>query len=114
MTLTTRLPATARDCFLAANALFDRGYYLDAQALYQRAYELEPDNALYAEGRERLKIYAASLGHWFSNKPKSPNVDHSNFFVDCCCECCADGGGECCGEICSNCDACDGCDCDCG
>ncbi len=105
---------TARDCFDAANELFAREYYLDAQALYRRAHELEPDNALYAEGRERLKIYAASFGQWFSQKPQSPNASDSNFFVDCCCECCGGVGGDCCGDVCGEiCSNCDGCDCDC-
>ncbi|MBQ7348145.1 MAG: hypothetical protein IJW55_09310 [Clostridia bacterium] len=116
MTTSVPVPMTARECFTAANERFARGYYLDAQTLFDRACRLEPDNALYAEGRERLQIYAASLGHWFSHKPKSPNTGNGNFFTDCCCEVCGEGGGECCAECCCEgcCENCDGCDCDCG
>ena len=106
---TTRFPTTALDCFTAANEAFSRGYYLNAQALYDRAYALEPSNALYVAGRERLRILTFGFG-------KKSGGGFSTFdAANCaegCCECCGEG---CCEGICEGiCSNCDGCDCDCG
>ena len=105
-------PQSAHDCFTAAELLRARGRYLDAQILFDRACTLEPENATYAEARDRLQRSA----HAFFKKGGTPSGEPTKWFDSTCwsngCECCCEGCGEgCCEGICEGCG--DGCDCDC-
>ena len=102
----TRLSATASDCFTIANEMFERGYYLDAQTLYERAYALEPENPVYAAGKERLRLLTFGFGKKSGGGFSS--FDASNC-IEGCCECCSEG---CCEGLCEG--ICSNCDCDCG
>lgn len=98
--------ATAERCYQLGERAYGKGFYLDAQAMFDRAWRLEPENAIYRDARERLRVLAfrfgkGGVGGFGKETLNTCALDCG----ECCCEACGEGCCEfLCEGLCSNCD----------
>ena len=83
--------------YLKGCLLVQRGYYFEAQRHIETACYLDPNNAEYAEARNKLRYQAGSFGSPYrqergtSGDPDCCGICTTLLVADACCDCC--GGG---------------------